>query len=188
MFGIFLQRWILWLFWEALSVLCAQLHLTLCDPMNCSLPGSSVHRFFFMQEYWRGLPLPTLEEVPSPGIEPASLASSALAGGFFTTSTPWEVLPGFSVNEILQARILEWVAISFSRGYSWPRDQTQVFHIAGRHFNLWATRETEIWEATSCQSALHHSIWQRWTSVQGKNENLSVWEKWLPRWLLCKNS
>ena len=48
---------------------------------------------------------------------------------------------GFSVHGILQARILEWVAISFSRGSSRPRDWTQVAHIAGRRFNLWATRE-----------------------------------------------
>ena len=47
--------------------------------------------------------------------------------------TPW------SVHGILQARILEWIAIPFSRGSSWPRDRTQVSHIAGRHFNLWAT-------------------------------------------------
>ena len=47
--------------------------------------------------------------------------------------------PNFSVHGILQARILEWVAISFSRGSSWPRDLTQVSHIAGRHFNLWTT-------------------------------------------------
>ena len=41
----------------------------------------------------------------------------------------------------LQARILEWVTISFSRGSSWPKDQTQVSCIGGRHFNLWAARE-----------------------------------------------
>ena len=50
-------------------------------------------------------------------------------------------LLGFSIRGILQARILEWVAISFSRGSSRPRDQTQVSHIAGRRFNLRATRE-----------------------------------------------
>ena len=50
--------------------------------------------------------------------------------------------PGSSIHGILQARILEWVAISSSRGSSWPRDQTQVSRIAGRCFNLWA-----IWEA-----------------------------------------
>ena len=49
--------------------------------------------------------------------------------------------PGSSVHGILQARVLEWVAISFSRGSSRPRDRTQVSHIAGRCFNLWATRE-----------------------------------------------
>ena len=39
--------------------------------------------------------------------------------------------------------MLEWVAISFSRGSSWPRDWTQVSRIAGRRFNLWATREAQ---------------------------------------------
>ena len=53
-------------------------------------------------------------------------------------------LPGASVHVIFQARVLEWVAISFSRGSSQPRDQTQVSHIAGRHFTLWATRESWI--------------------------------------------
>ena len=49
--------------------------------------------------------------------------------------------PGFSVYGILQARILEWVAISCSRGSSRPRDQTQVSYITGRFFTTWATRE-----------------------------------------------
>ena len=44
--------------------------------------------------------------------------------------------PGSSVHEILQARILEWVAISFSRGSSQPKDQTEVSHIAGRLFTI----------------------------------------------------
>ena len=52
--------------------------------------------------------------------------------------------PGSSAHGILQARILEWVAISFSRGSSRPRDRTQVFHIAGRCFNLWAIREAQF--------------------------------------------
>ena len=44
-------------------------------------------------------------------------------------------------HEILQARILEWVAMPSSRGSSRPRDWTQVSHIAGRFFTIWATRE-----------------------------------------------
>jgi len=43
-------------------------------------------------------------------------------------------LPGFSIYGIFQARVLEWVAISFSRGFSLHRDQTQVSHIEGRCF------------------------------------------------------
>ena len=52
-------------------------------------------------------------------------------------------LPGSSLHGILQARVLEWVAISFSRGSSRPRDRTQVYCIPGRCFNLWATREAQ---------------------------------------------
>ena len=44
--------------------------------------------------------------------------------------------PGSSVHGILQERILEWVAIPFSRGSSWPRDQTWVSCIAGRFFTI----------------------------------------------------
>ena len=64
----------------------AQLCLTFCDPMDCSLQGSSIHG-------------------------------------------------------ILLARILEWVAISSSRGSSQPRDWTQASRIAGGFFTSWATRE-----------------------------------------------
>ena len=49
--------------------------------------------------------------------------------------------PGSSVHGILQARILEWVAFSFSRGSSWSRDRTRVSYIIGRFFTIWATRE-----------------------------------------------
>ena len=62
---------------------------TLCDPMDCSPPGSSVHR-------------------------------------------------------ILQARILEWVAIRFTRGSSWPRNRTWVSCIAGSFLTDWAMREAQI--------------------------------------------
>ena len=50
---------------------------------------------------------------------------------------------GSSAHGILQVRILEWVAIPFSRGSSRPRDWTQVSCIAGRFFTVWATRETQ---------------------------------------------
>ena len=53
-------------------------------------------------------------------------------------------LPGSSAHGILQANILEWVAISFSRESSQLMDWTWVSHIAGRFFILWVTRDTPI--------------------------------------------
>ena len=50
-------------------------------------------------------------------------------------------LPGFSIDGIFQARILEWVTISFSRRSSQPRDWTQVSCNVCRRFTIWATRE-----------------------------------------------
>jgi len=111
-FGTFVVFWSVWFWWsvacsspsfvllmvlfifldilnDSSKVLVAQSCPTLCDPMHCSPPGSSVH--------------------------------------------------GFS-----QARILEWVAISFSRGSSWPRDQTWVPCTTGRFFTDWATREAQM--------------------------------------------
>ena len=59
--------------------------LTPCDPMDCSLPGSSVHRIFQAS----GIPSPPPGDLPNPGIEPASLMSPALSGRFFATSATW---------------------------------------------------------------------------------------------------
>ena len=90
---------------------------------------------FSGQEYWGGLPCPPPGDIPNPGTEPVSLMSPALAVTFFTTSVmcvcvcvcvlvaqscptlcnPMDCsLPGSFVHGILQARILEWVAISFA--------------------------------------------------------------------------
>ena len=76
-------------------------------------------------------------------------------------------LPGSSIHENFQARVLKWVAISFSRGSSWPRYWTQVSPIVGRHFTVWATREvskgSRIWEALGKEaqgsSRGSHSEW-----------------------------
>ena len=77
----------------------AQLCLTLCDPMGCSLLGSSVHGIF-------------------------------------------------------QAIVLEWIAISFSRGSSWPRDRTWVSRIVDRRLTFWATREVQAYTLSSNYLAL----------------------------------
>ena len=77
----------------------AQLCLTLCDPVDCSLSGSSIHGIF-------------------------------------------------------QARVLEWIATSFSRGSSQPKNRTRVSHIAGRCFTVWATREAPNPKERQCQRML----------------------------------
>ena len=68
----------------------------------------------------------------------------------------------YTIHGILQARILEWVAVPFSRGSSQPRDWTQLSHIAGRFFTSWATREA----------------WQGWVQVAGLSSGTIVtWKK-----------
>ena len=68
---------------------------------------------------------------------------------------------------ILQTRILESVAIPFSRGSSQPRDQTQVFCIAGRFFTLWATRAIQSYHPSKSflmapDLAFSHSVGLLW--------------------------
>ena len=93
-----------------------------------------------------------------------SIPSPSLTGGviFFLTSATWEWSEvkvaqqcptvcdprDYTVHGVLQARILEWVAFSFSRGSAQPRDLTQVSHTVGRFLTRWATWETSAtWEA-----------------------------------------
>ena len=65
------------------------IHLILCGPMDCSLPGSSVHRIFQARILeWVATSYP--RDLPDPGIKPVSLVSLALASGFFIISTTWE--------------------------------------------------------------------------------------------------
>ena len=56
---------------------------------------------FSKQEYWRRLPCPPPRDLTDPGIEPVSLTSSALAGGFFITSASWEVQLDISVIKLV---------------------------------------------------------------------------------------
>ena len=67
-----------------------QLCLTLCDPMDCIAHQAALSTWFSREEYWSGLPCPPPGDLPTPGTEPMTLTSPALAGGFFTTSASWE--------------------------------------------------------------------------------------------------
>ena len=90
-----------------------QLSLTLYDPMDCSLAGSSVHGIL-QEGILEWLPCPPPGDLPDPGIKPASLT---LAGGFFffffTTSAPGKP-PGKPVILIVQMWNSERSFVSFS--------------------------------------------------------------------------
>ena len=113
---------------------------------------------FSRQECWSGLPCPPPSDLPDLGILPllhwqaVSLplvppgkpfwTLMVVAQSCLTLCNPMNCcLPDSSLQEILPARILEWVAIPFSKGFSWPRDQTWVSYTADEFFTIWATRE-----------------------------------------------
>ena len=81
----------------ALLCLAALSRPALCDPINCSPPRLLCPLEFPRQEYWSGLPCPPPGDLLSPGLEPVSLMSPALAGGFFITSTSWEGHLSFTI-------------------------------------------------------------------------------------------
>ena len=72
---------------SCVKVRIAQLCLTLCNPMDCSLLGSSVHGIF-QAGILHGLPFPTPGDLLNTRIEPASPGSPAMAGRFFNTESP----------------------------------------------------------------------------------------------------
>ena len=88
-------------------------------------------------------------------------------------------LPESSVHGILQARILEWAAISFLRGSSWPRNQTSVSCIAGRLFTDWAMREA-LWELSKYDT-------EKQASAVGKRVPIDSLNSGLPENFICKN-
>ena len=103
-------------------------------------------------------------------------SESEVAQSCLTLCIPMDCSPpGSSVHGILQTRTLEWVAISSSRGSSRPRDQTQVSHIAGRFFTIWATREA-LW---GLMMATDHFILLWWIC---KSHVVSSWNWTGPWW------
>ena len=88
------------------------------DPMDCSLPGSSVHGVFQARV-----------------LEWGAIALVAQSCPTLCDLMDYS-LPGSSVHGVFQARVLEWFAISFSRGSSHPRDRSQVLRSVGRCFTV----------------------------------------------------
>ena len=141
---------------------------------------------FSRQEHWSGLPFPSpMHEsekwkwsrsvMPTRLLRPWDfpgkstgvgchclllLVYSEVAQSCPTLCNPMDCSPpGSSLHGIFQARILEWVAFSFSRGSSRPTDQTQVSCIVGRRFTLWATREANFGHRCRLKSPKQLHCW-----------------------------
>ena len=95
-------------------------------------------------------------------------------------------LPGSSVHRTLQARILEWVAISFSRGSSWLRDLVQVSFIADRFFTVWVTFRF----SSVTQSSLTAAPWIAALQASSPSPTSGVHSNSRPlsRWCMAPNS
>ena len=94
--------------------------------------------------------------------------------------------PDSSVRGILQAGILKWSAIFFSRRSSWPRDQTWVSHITVRFFTVWATREAIMpqwkWKHPWCHPIYYINtpgagVWAARTEKSGEKFVNYLWER-----------
>ena len=91
-------------------------------------------------------------------------------------------LPGSSVHGIFQAIVLEWIAISFSRGSSRPRDWTRVSCIVDRGFTIWATREVQ--RKRSYSLIEKETLLRKW-SFCVKRKHVCFWDMHVclfPRW------
>ena len=117
------------------------------ESLLCTSPGaaatfhsvSSLLAYFSRLHHWNQNPL---KSGLMPGSSYSSVSESESRSVVSNSLWPHGFnLPGSSMHGILQAGIPEWVVIPFSRGSSQPRGRTQVSHIVGRFFTVWANRE-----------------------------------------------
>ena len=129
-----------------------------CDPTDCSPPGSSLHGIYQAKVLeWVAITFSRGSFWPWDWTCVSCIVRQILnhwatrerkvkkAQSCMTLCDPMDYnLLGRSVHGTLQTRKLEWVTFPFSRGSSWLRDRTQVSHITGGFFTVWAT-----WGATT---------------------------------------
>ena len=138
---------------------------TLWNPMDYNTPGSSIHgihqaRILEWQEYWSGLPCPSPGDLPNPGLEPASLMSCAMAGGFFTTSAIWQKgdsVPPFSNPLVPHPRSV------FFQPHSWLTaglHRSSSLYLASSWQRSWT-----CYKATWSWRAAVHRVVKSWTRL-----------------------
>ena len=148
--------------------MCTQMCPTLCNLMDCGLPGSSAHGIFQARILeWGVISYSTGSSWHRDRTHVFCIFCVGRQGSlpvwWKCTTQLCPTLCGpidYIVCGILWAIILEWVAVPFSRGSSQPRDLTQVSSIAGGFFTSWATREAlqgqYLWLNT--HSSLHFTL------------------------------
>ena len=157
-------------------------HVSLCATLWTAVCQAPLSTGFSRQEYWSGCHALLQEFFPAQGSNPGLLH---FRQDCFTTEPPGKLEVGHilylywsescsvmpdclrhmdCVRGILQARILGWVAVPFSRESSQPRDWTQVSCIADRFFTSWAMREYRYWDfleiVCDCSFPL---AWPKWS-------------------------
>ena len=152
-------------------VVCVKSHSTLCNSMDCNPPGSSVHGIFQARiQEWVAITYSRGPYLPDPGIKPVSLKSPLLVGRSFTPAAPAKLLqscptlcdpidsspPGFPIPGILQARTLEWVAISFSNAWKWKVKAKSLSRV-----RLFSTPGTAAYQAPLPMGFSRQECWSR---------------------------
>ena len=123
--------------------LCARSHLPLCDPMDCNTTSLLCPWNSSGKNTGVGCHFLLKGNPPDPGIQPASLASPALAGGFFTTSATWEAHLNWWVKSIISLSFLCLspccLCLCFSLSYVWTVSHlgSSLFFSCGSHFSLY---------------------------------------------------
>ena len=127
--------------------------LTLCDPMDYSLPGSSV-RGIFQARILEWVAIPSLGDLPDPGIESEPVGSPTLAGGFFTAHSTWEAL-------------IKWI---YLYKYTW----VSVFEYFS-HESLEVKLQVQRLSALKCHIYFHllfKYFWVNWCLSTGRYLNI----------------
>ena len=176
--------------------LVAQSCLTLCNPMDCSPPGSSVHGDSLGKNTGVVCCILLQGIFPTQGSNPGLLHYRWILYCLSNQGSPG-VLEGVAypfsrgssqsrnwtgVSCIASGFFTSWatrevqIAVPFSRGSSQPRDQTQVSHIAGKFFTTWATREAQEY----CSGTLY--LIQKIFPTQESNQGLQVAGGFFTRW------
>ena len=138
------------------ACICAQSCLTLCNLMTVA-HQSPLSMGFSRPKYWSGSPFPSPGDLSDSGIKPTSLDAAAAKSLQLcpTLCDPIEGSPpGSPVPGILQARTLEWVAISFSNAWKWKMKVKSL-----SHFRLFATPWTAAYQAPPSMGFPRQEYW-----------------------------